>query len=117
MWIQEWRVINVYLHANTPSKNINYNLFVTLKHLVFVHPRYQVEELGFQTRKDLYGIVLIVDQKIDVTVTQMTIGPFSLLARFGGIIGVGQTLAWVAHFCIDFLHSSHSNIRFIYGYG
>ena len=72
--------------------------------------RFNVEELGFQNRDGKYGIVLIVDQRVDVTVTKLTIGPFALLSRFGGIIGVGQTLAWVINFCIDCLHSIHTNI-------
>ena len=52
--------------------------------------RFNVEELGFQTGETDYGIILVVDQKVDVTVTQLTIGPFALLSRFGGIIGVGR---------------------------
>ena len=73
--------------------------------------RFNVEELGFQNRDGKYGIVLIVDQKVDVTVTKLTIGPFTLLSRFGGIIGVGQTLAWVINFCIDHVNSVYTNIR------
>ena len=73
--------------------------------------RFNVEEIGFQTGETDYGIILVVDQKVDVTVTQLTIGPFALLSRFGGIIGVGQTLAWVINFCIDYLHSILTNIK------
>ena len=54
-----------------------------------------------------------MDEKVDVTVTQLTIGPFALLSRFGGIIGVGQTLAWVINFSIDCLHSFYSKIRHV----
>ena len=73
--------------------------------------RFNVEEIGFQTGETDYGMILVVDQKVDVTVTQLTIGPFALLSRFGGIIGVGQTLAWVLNFCIDHVNSVYTNIR------
>ena len=67
--------------------------------------RYQVEEQGFQTRQSRYGIVLLLDEEIDITVTRFSIEPFGLLARIGGIIGVGQTLVSVFMFCLDYLIS------------
>ena len=67
--------------------------------------RYQVEEQGLQPRQSRYGIVLVFDEEVDITVTRFTIEPLGLLARFGGIIGVGQTLVWVIMFCIEHILS------------
>ena len=77
--------------------------------LILTFLRYQVEEQGFQPRQDRYGIVLVFDEEVDITVTRFTIEPFGLLARIGGIIGVGQTLVWVIMFSLDYLLSFCAN--------
>ena len=47
------------------------------------------------------GIIIIFDNLVEKTISELQIGPRTLVTRFGGIIGVGKNLMWVIIFAIS----------------
>ena len=50
--------------------------------------------MGFSYTKNKFGLVIKFGEEVDVSTSYLTIQPLALFARIGGIIGVGQVLAW-----------------------
>ena len=57
--------------------------------------RYQVKETGFDFNEDVYGVVINFKENVQVKTSHWRMTPFTLIARVGGIIGVGQTISWL----------------------
>ena len=60
--------------------------------------RYAVEKLGFYATKKKSGLGITFDNVVEQTISELQIGPKTLLVRFGGIIGVGKNLLWILVF-------------------
>ena len=67
----------------------------------FPYCRYQVENIGFSTRHDRYGLTVNFRRDTKVTESHLTVEPLMMLSRIGGIIGVGQALVWVVDYVIE----------------
>ena len=63
--------------------------------------RYRVEKVGHSYREGYFGMVLYFLHEVHVTTSHLKIEPLSLMARIGGIIGVGQAFSGVINFMID----------------
>ena len=50
------------------------------------------------------------EKEVEVTITQFTIDPLTLITRIGGTLGVGTTISWIIIFALDYIISVHSNI-------
>ena len=48
--------------------------------------------------------------EVEVTSSQWTIGPLSLLTRCGGIIGVGKNLLWIIIVILSYIATVHTKI-------
>ena len=59
---------------------------------------YIVNKIGFERKNGRAGIFVIFDNVIEKTVSELKIGPKTLLTRIGGIIGVGKNLLWLLVF-------------------
>ena len=57
--------------------------------------KYSVKEFGFAEDNQKYGVYLTFEDTVDKTISEFQIGPTTLVARFGGIIGVGKNLLWI----------------------
>ena len=57
--------------------------------------RYEVKELIFDEKEDIYGIVINFNENIEIKTSHWTINIFTMIGRIGGIIGVGQTITWI----------------------
>ena len=62
--------------------------------------RYQVEKVGQSYEEGYYGMVLYFLEEVHVTTSHLKIEPLSLIARIGGIIGVGQAFGGVINFLL-----------------
>ena len=49
------------------------------------------------------GIIIIFDNLVEKTISELQIGARTLVTRFGGIIGVGKNLVWVIIFTLSSL--------------
>ena len=58
-------------------------------------------ERGFNPKSRTYGMKIYFVNEVHVTTSHLTIEPLALMSRIGGIIGVGQALAWVILLCFD----------------
>lgn len=63
--------------------------------------RYAVEKLGFYATKKKSGLGITFDNVVEQTISELQIGPKTLLVRFGGIIGVGKNLLWIIIFSVS----------------
>ena len=63
---------------------------------MFIIYRYITRKVGFDARKDRYGLFVAFNEDIEVFTENLIIQPITLLTRIGGIIGVGKELLWVA---------------------
>ena len=63
--------------------------------------KYSVKEFGFKEDKEMKGIIIIFDNVVEKTISELQIGGRTLVTRFGGIIGVGKNLLWVVIFAIS----------------
>ena len=63
--------------------------------------KYYANEFGFKEDKEMKGIIIIFDNLVEKTISELQIGPRTLVTRFGGIIGVGKNLMWVIIFAIS----------------
>ena len=71
-------------------------IFQNFSILIFLNfDRYQVKETGFDYKEDVYGIVINFKENVQVKTSHWRMEPFTLIARIGGIIGVGQTISWL----------------------
>ena len=61
--------------------------------------RYEIEKIGFYATKKKSGLGVTFDNIVEQTLSELQIGPKTLLVRFGGIIGVGKNLLWLIIFC------------------
>ena len=57
--------------------------------------KYSVKEFGFAEDNQKYGVYVTFEDTVDKTISEFQIGPTTLVARFGGIIGVGKNLLWI----------------------
>ena len=71
--------------------------------------RYQVEKVGLSYKKGYYGMVLYFLHEVHVTTSHLKIEPLSLMARIGGIIGVGQAFGGVINFLVDKIANIRKN--------
>ena len=67
--------------------------------------KYFVNKIGFDRKDGKEGMFLIFDNVIEQTVSELKIGPKTLLTRVGGIIGVGKNLLWAIVFLFTSLGS------------
>ena len=63
--------------------------------------RYEIEKIGFYATKLKSGLGLTFDNIVEQTISELQIGPKTLLVRFGGIIGVGKNLLWIIIFAVS----------------
>ena len=57
-----------------------------------------VEQLGRVESNELFGMVVAFDNIVEQTISDWQIKPFTLLTRFGGLVGVGKNLLWIIIF-------------------
>ena len=62
---------------------------------------YYVNEFGYKEDSEYKGVIIIFDKFVKKTISELQIGPRTLVTRFGGIIGVGKNLLWVVIFAIS----------------
>ena len=53
-------------------------------------------KIGFDERKNKYGIFVRFSREIDVHRSLLNVETLTLLTRIGGIIGVGKQFLWIA---------------------
>ena len=58
-------------------------------------------ERGFDGNSQTYGMKIYFMNDVQVIISHLTIEPLTLISRIGGIIGVGQALAWVIILCFN----------------
>ena len=95
--MQEWKLEDVLLLVNIQSKaviNMILNLFLNFL-------RYEIKELTFDQKDDIHGIVINFNEDVQVKTSHWRIDTLTLIVRIGGIIGVGQTIAWVLNICFE----------------
>ena len=63
--------------------------------------KYYVNEFGFKADSQLKGVMVVFDKVVKQTISELQIGPRTLVTRFGGIIGVGKNLSWVLIFILS----------------
>ena len=66
-----------------------------------INKRYEIIERGFDGNSETYGMKIYFINDVQVTRSHLTIEPLTLMSRIGGIIGVGQALAWIILLCYD----------------
>ena len=59
---------------------------------------FYVNKIGFERKTSKEGIILVFENKIEKRISELQIGPKTLLTRIGGIIGVGKNLLWLLVF-------------------
>ena len=64
---------------------------------------FYVNRVGFDKKVDEQGLVVIFDQFVEKTISELQIGPKTLLTRIGGVIGVGKNLLWLLIFLLTSL--------------
>ena len=60
---------------------------------------FYVNQIGFDKMASREGIKLFFENKVEKRISELQIGPKTLLTRIGGIIGVGKNLLWLLLFC------------------
>ena len=63
--------------------------------LLLIFFRYEVKDLTFDEKEDIYGIVINFNEDVQIKTSHWTINLFTMIGRIGGIIGVGQTITWI----------------------
>ena len=58
---------------------------------------FYVNKIGFE-RNSKSGIAVVFETKVEKRISELQIGPKTLLTRIGGIIGVGKNLLWLLVF-------------------
>ena len=59
---------------------------------------FYVNKIGFERKTSKEGIVVVFENKVEKRISELQIGPKTLLTRIGGIIGVGKNLLWLLVF-------------------
>ena len=59
---------------------------------------FYVNKIGFERKASREGIILVFENKVEKRISELQIGPKTLLTRIGGIIGVGKNLLWLLVF-------------------
>ena len=63
-----------------------------------------MKETEFDYRDDLHGVVINFNEDVQVKTSHFQIEALTLIARIGGIIGVGQTVTWILNICFGKLY-------------
>lgn len=59
---------------------------------------FYVNKIGFERKRAKEGMIVVFENKIEKRISELQIGPKTLLTRIGGIIGVGKNLLWLLVF-------------------
>ena len=78
------------------KKQGNYIHFIVFYNNKRIHIyRYKVERIGFNERKGNFGLAVAFEKLVQTTISELQVGPKTLLTRFGGIVGVGENVLWI----------------------
>ena len=69
----------------------------------FSYKRYKVDQIGFDSRTDRFGMFVQFDKNVDVTKNELKIDAMTFLTRVGGIIGVGKNFLWIIILCLTYI--------------
>ena len=69
---------------------------------------FYVSKIGFDKKEGREGLALLFDNVLEKRISELKIGPKTLLTRVGGIIGVGKNLLWLIVFLFTSLGSGLS---------
>ena len=57
-----------------------------------------MERIGYNERNGSFGLAVAFEKFVQTTISDLQVGPKTLLTRFGGIVGVGKNVLWILVF-------------------